>query len=394
MYRAGGAGMKIGVPAEIEAGERRVALIPDTVTRLVTAGMEVVVEAGAGAGALISDQAYQAAGATIVSGPATLYGEADVVLKVGKPSVNDAAGRHEVDMMRAGSVLVAMLQPLSDPVLVRRLADRGVTSFSMDTIPRIARAQSMDVLSSMASIAGYKAALIAASSLGKIFPMMITAAGTLAPSKGLVIGAGVAGLQAIATSRRLGAVVYAYDVRPVVKEQVQSLGATFVELEGTAVGAEDASGYAREQSEEDQRVSRDLIHRHVQDMDFVISTAAVPGRPAPVLITKEMVVDMRLGSVIVDIAAESGGNCELTRPGEEIVEHGILIVGPLNLPSSLPTHASQAFSRNISNLLLHVAKEGQVRLDFDDEITRACCITHDGEIVHGPTRDLVEAGVQ
>ena len=353
--------------------------------------MEVLVEEGAGTGALISDQAYEAAGATVVAGPASLYGAADVVLKVGSPSHNSAEGRHEVDMMGEGTVLVALLQPVGSPELVERLARGGVTAFSMDLMPRIARAQSMDVLSSMASIAGYKAALIAASSLGKVFPMMITAAGTFAPAKGLVIGAGVAGLQAIATARRLGAVVFAFDVRPIVKEQVQSLGATFVEAEGTTVGSQDASGYAREQSQEDQHTSRDLIHRHIQDMDFVISTAAVPGAPAPKLITKEMVVDMRLGSVIVDVAAETGGNCELTSPGEDVVEHGVSILGPLNLPSTLPNHASRAYSRNVSSFILHLAEDGGLRLDFEDEITKACAVTHAGEIVHERARQTVEA---
>jgi NAD(P) transhydrogenase subunit alpha len=304
----------------------------------------------------------------------------DVVLKVHKPLYDEAAGRHEVDMLPEGASVIGLLQPLSDHELVNRLAERSVTSFSMDTIPRIARAQSMDALSSMASIAGYKAALLAAMSLGKIFPMMITAAGTLAPSKGLVIGVGVAGLQAIATARRLGAIMFAYDVRPAVKEQVQSLGATFVEAEGTVVDGEAAGGYARAQTDEDRLASRDLIHRHIQDMDFVISTAAVPGKPAPTLITKEMVVDIRLGAVIIDLAAEMGGNCELTVPGEELVEHGIKIVGPLNLPSTLPTHASQAYSRNISNLLVHLEKDGAIQIDFDDEITKGCCITHGGQM--------------
>lgn len=383
--------MKIGVPKEIAAGERRVALTPDAVTRLGKTGIDVLVESGAGREALISDQAYLAAGATIADDVEALYGSVDVVLKVQKPLYDEAADRHEVDMLPAGASVIGLLQPLSDHELVKRLAERSVTSFSMDTIPRIARAQSMDALSSMASIAGYKAALLAATSLGKIFPMMITAAGTLAPSKGLVIGVGVAGLQAIATARRLGAVMYAYDVRPAVKEQVQSLGATFVEAEGIAVDGEDAGGYARTQSEEDRLASRDLIHRHIQDMDFVISTAAVPGKPAPTLITKEMVVDMRLGAVVIDLAAEMGGNCELTVPGENIVEHGITIAGPLNLPSTLPTHASQAYSRNISNLLIHLAKDGEIQIDFDDEITKGCCITHGGEIVHGPTLELAGA---
>ncbi len=386
--------MKVGVPKEIATGERRVALTPDAVTRLVKAGIEVLVESGAGREALISDQAYQAVGATVVDDAETLYGSVNVVLKVQKPIYDEAADRHEIDMLPEGASVIGLLQPLSDHELVKRLAERSLTSFSMDTIPRIARAQSMDALSSMASIAGYKAALMAATSLGKIFPMMITAAGTLAPSKGLVIGVGVAGLQAIATARRLGAVMYAYDIRPAVKEQVQSLGATFVEAEGTTVDNEDAGGYARAQSDTDRMASRGLIHSHIQDMDFVISTAAVPGKPAPTLITKEMVVDMRLGAVVIDLAAEMGGNCELTAPGEEIVEHGVTVVGPLNLPSTLPTHASQAYSRNISNLLIHLEKEGNIEIDFDDEITKGCCITHGGQIVHGPTLEMVSTTTQ
>ena len=383
--------LKIGVPKEIADGERRVSLIPDTVGRLVKQGMEVFVEKGAGQEALISDQAYRAAGATVVADAESLYGPVDVSLKVRAPMDNEAVGRHEADMMREGAFLIALLQPLGDPDLVRRLAGLGVNSFSMDSIPRIARAQSMDALSSMASIAGYKAVLIAASALGKVFPMMITAAGTLAPAKGLVLGAGVAGLQAIATARRLGAVMYGYDVRSVVKEQIQSLGATFIEPEGTMLAAEGAGGYAAELAEDAQRVGRDLIHRHMNDMDFVISTAAVPGRRAPLLITKEMVVDMRLGSVIVDLAAETGGNCELTRPGEEVVEHGIKIVGPLNLPSTLPTHSSQMYSRNIFNFLTHLLDDGHVRVDFEDEITRACCITYEGEVVHEASLEAMSA---
>ena len=383
--------MKIGVPREIADGEGRVSLTPDTVGRLVKDGMEVFVESGAGREALISDQAYQAAGATIVDGAESLYGPVDVSLKVHAPIENGAVGRHEADMMREGSHLIALLQPLNSPDLVRRLAGQGVNSFSMDSIPRVARAQSMDALSSMASLSGYKAVLIAANALGKIFPMMITAAGTLAPAKGLVLGAGVAGLQAIATARRRGAVMSGYDVQSVVKEQIQSLGATFIEPEKTMVAAEGAGGYAVELAEEAQRVGRDLIHRHINDMDFVISTAAVPGRRAPLLITKEMVVDMRLGSVIVDIAAETGGNCELTRPGENIVEHGIQICGPVNLPSMLPTHSSQLYSRNIFNFLSHLVDQGQVRVDFEDEITKACCITYQGEVVHEASLEAMRA---
>lgn len=379
--------MKVAVPREITPVERRVAIIPSAVGRLTQAGFAVLVESRAGEGALFSDEAYREAGAEIVADAAALYETADVVLKVQQPAMNDALGAHEIDLLREDAALIAFLHPLRNPELVRQLAGRGVTSFSLDAVPRIARAQSMDALTSMASIAGYKAALIAANSLGRMLPMMITAAGTLAPAKGLVLGAGVAGLQAIATGRRLGAVMHAYDVRPIVKEQVESLGAKFIDASSDAVATdtEDTGGYAKELSSLQERSERELIHRQIQDMDFVITTAAVPGRPAPVLVTKEMVMDMRAASVIVDIAAEMGGNCELTRPGEETVHHGVIIHGPINLPSSMPIHASQMYSRNISNLLLHLVKDGKMDLDFEDEITKGCTITHGGRIVHEAT---------
>ena len=292
-------------------------------------------------------------------------------------------------MMREGAAVIALLQPLTNLDLVRKLAQRKVTSFSMDAVPRIARAQSMDALSSMSSLAGYKAVLIAANAMGKYFPMMITAAGTYAPAKGLVLGAGVAGLQAIATARRLGAVMQAFDVRPVVKEQVESLGATFVGM--TEEHVEDAGGYATELAEESQRRERELIHTHARDADFIISTALIPGRPAPLLITEDMVKDMKPGSVIMDLAAEMGGNCELTQPGSEIVKHGVTINGPLNLPSTMPVHASQMYSRNIHSLLTHLVKDGELNLDFDDSIVQGCCITNNGEVVYGPAKDLLGA---
>ena len=299
--------MKVGIPKETAANERRVALTPDMATRLVGAGLEVSVQSGAGEESFFTDEMYTGAGATVAPNAAALLGGADVILKVQSPSVE------EVDMMPQGSAIIAFLQPLTNRELVKKLAERGITSFSMDTVPRIARAQSMDALSSMSSLAGYKAALIAANSMGKYFPMMITAAGTYAPAKGLVLGAGVAGLQAIATSRRLGAVMQAFDVRPVVKEQVESLGATFVGM-AEEQHVEDAGGYARELAEETQRKERELIHTHAKDADFIISTALIPGRPAPLLITEDMVKDMKAGSVIMDLAAETGGNCELTEP--------------------------------------------------------------------------------
>ena len=383
--------MRIAVPKEIATGERRVSLVPDTVGRLVESGMQVLVESDAGAAALHSDQAYRDAGATVLEDPVHVYDQADVVLKVQAPLMNEALGRHEADLLPEGATVVAFLQPLVNLELAQRLASGGVTAFSMDAVPRIARAQSMDALTSMASIAGYKAALIAADSLGRFIPMLVTAAGTLAPARGLVLGAGVAGLQAIATGRRMGAVMSAFDVRPAVSEQVKSLGANFIEVQVIVAEAEHESGYAKELSEESQRRERELIHEHTQTMDFVISTAAVPGSPAPKLVSGEMVKDMRSGSVIVDVAAETGGNCELTQPGSTVVEHGVTIHGPLNLPSSMPVHASQMYSRNISTLLLHLVDDGRIVPDFDDEITKGCCITYEGSIVHESTLSAEKA---
>ncbi len=376
--------MKIAVPREIAADELRVSLVPDTVTTLREAGMEVTVESGAGEGALISDPAYTDAGATIVQDPVALYESADAVLKVERPVMNDAVGRHEADMMRQGALLIGFLRPSNNVALARQLAENRISSFSMDSVPRTARAQSMDALTSMASIGGYKAALIAANALNRFMPMMITAAGTLAPAKGLVIGAGVAGLQAIATARRMGAVMFGYDVRPAVGEQVRSLGANFVDPQVVVAEAEHASGYAKRLSVQTQQRERDIVHEHVAEVDFVITTAAVPGQPAPKIVTEAMVKDMRPGAVIVDIAAESGGNCDLTKPGEVVLAHGVAIHGPLGLPSSMPVHASQMYSRNISNFLLHLVDNGAFEPDFDDEITMASCVTHDGQIIGVP----------
>ena len=371
--------MIVGVPKETAEGERRVALTPNAVSRLVSGGAEVVVESGAGDESFFSDAEYQEAGATTAS---SAFESADLVVGVRAPT--------DVTSLPRGTTLAAMLQPLVDHAAVKSLAEAGVTSFSLDTIPRIARAQSMDVLSSMASLAGYKAAIIAADALGKLFPMMMAASGTTPPAKGLVLGAGVAGLQAIATARRLGAVLSGYDVRPVVREQVESLGATFLEAE-LDEEAEDAGGYARELSEEARRKSHELVHSAVQDMDFVITTAAIPGRPAPKLIDAGMVRDMRPGAVIVDLAAETGGNCELTMPGETVVENGVSIIGPLNLPSSMPTHASQMYARNMLNFINHVVKDGEIVIDAEDEITKGCLITHDGRIVHETTAAAMQA---
>ncbi|MFQ5846072.1 MAG: Re/Si-specific NAD(P)(+) transhydrogenase subunit alpha [Candidatus Methylomirabilales bacterium] len=374
--------MRVGVPKEIVPNESRVALVPDGVGPLVKEGTEVLVEAGAGASASFSDRGYAEAGATLVADARALLGQANVVLKVQPPVANGTLGRHEVELMQEGAALITMLQPSSHPDLVQRLAERKITSFSMDCIPRIARAQKMDVLSSQGTVAGYKAALIAASSLGKFFPMLVTAAGTVPPAKVLVLGAGVAGLQAIATTRRLGAMVQAYDVRPAVKEQVESLGATFLELDVAGEEAEDAGGYARALSRESQDREKALLHQHVKGADIVITTALIPGKPAPILITREMVRDMKAGSVIVDLAAEMGGNCELTEPGRTATPHGVTIHGPLNVPSSMPVHASQMYSKNIVSFLLHLVRDTKLQLDFDDPITNDTCITHEGRVRH------------
>ena len=371
--------MIVGVPKETAEGERRVALTPNAVSRLMNGGVEVVVESGAGDGSFFSDEEYLEAGATTVP---SIFESTDLVVAVRKPD--------DVTSLSPGAVLAAMIQPLVDHAAVTSIAEAGVTSFSLDAIPRIARAQSMDVLSSMASLAGYKAAVIAADTLGKLFPMMMAASGTTPPAKGLVLGAGVAGLQAIATARRLGAVLSGYDVRPVVREQVESLGATFLEIE-LDEEAEDAGGYARELSEEARRKGQELVHSAVRDMDFVITTAAIPGRAAPRIIDAAMVRDMRPGAVIVDLAAETGGNCELTRPGETVVENGVTIVGPLNLPSSMPTHASQMYARNMLNFINHIVKDGEIIIDTEDEITKGCLITRDGEIVHEATAAAIMA---
>lgn len=381
--------MKVGIPKEIVADECRVALVPEAVAKLIDAGVEVLVESGAGEAAFLLDSMFEKAGSTIVSDTATLFRESDVILKVQRPVFNEAMGKEELDMMAEGSVLIALLQPLVNHELVKRLAQKKITSFSMDAIPRIARAQRMDALSSMSSIAGYKAVLIGANMLGKYLPMMMTAAATIPPAKVLVLGAGVAGLQAIATAHRLGAIVEAFDVRPAVKEQVQSLGATFIELEEIAEETEDKGGYAKELSDESQRRERELIHKHAEGADILITTALIPGRAAPILITEEMVRSMKAGSVIVDLAAEMGGNCELTEPGREVVKHGVTIYGPLNLPSGMPMQASQLYSRNISSLLLHLVQDKELHLDFEDAITNGCCITHQGE-VRGDYKALVK----
>ncbi len=356
--------MRVGVPKETAPGERRVALVPELVARLAESGFDVVVERGAGDAASFEDGAYSEAGASLIPG---VWAEAEAIVKVQKPTPEEAA------KLREGDVLIAFLQPLTDREGIDRLAAGGVLAFAMESIPRITRAQPMDALSSQATVSGYKAVLLAADRLPKFFPMLTTAAGTVPPAKVLVLGAGVAGLQAIATARRLGAVVSGFDVRPVVKEQVESLGATFLEL--GVRGEETEGGYARELTEEQQQQQQTELEKRLPDFDVVITTALVPGRPAPRLIPASAVEAMRPGSVVVDLAAEAGGNCELTRPGEEIVDGGVSIVGFTNLPATMPAHASQLYARNVMALLQHLAPNGELALDWEDEITAGACVT-------------------
>jgi NAD(P) transhydrogenase subunit alpha len=363
--------VKIAVPKETAAGEHRVALVPDTVARLTGTGLQVAVEAGAGEAASFPDAVYGGAGATIATGD-DLYRDVELVVKVRRPS------DEELEQLPDGVVLIAFLEPLSDPDGIERLSRRGVVGFAMESIPRITRAQSMDALSSQSTVGGYKAVLIAADRLPKFFPMLMTAAGTVAPAKVLVLGAGVAGLQAIATARRLGAVVSGFDIRPVVKEQVESLGATFLDL--GVVGEETEGGYARELTPEEQERQQEELAQRIPDFDVVITTALVPGRPAPKLIPATAVRGMRPGSVIVDLAAETGGNCELTEPGKEVVREGVTIVGLTNLPSTMPFHASQLYSKNVGALIEHLVTEGELALDFDDEITAGACVTRREEV--------------
>src|SRR6266567_2065395 len=360
--------MKVGVPRETAAGERRVALVPETVKRLAGGGFEVAVERGAGEAASFPDPDYEQAGAALVDNAYS----AEAVVKVQSPSADEAA------RLRDSQILIGFLQPLTDREGIDRLSEHGVVAFAMESIPRITRAQPMDALSSQSTVAGYRAAVIAADRLPKFFPLLMTAAGTVAPAKVLVLGAGVAGLQAIATARRLGAVVAGFDVRPAVREQVQSLGASFLDL--GVVGEETEGGYARELTPEEQAQQQRALEERIPDFDIVVTTAAIPGRPAPRLIPAAAVEGMKPGSVIVDLAAETGGNCELTEPGSEIVRNGVAILGPLNLASTLPLHASQMYAKNVQAFLGHIVQDGKLRLDFEDQIIRDTCVTHAGEV--------------
>ncbi len=382
--------MNIGILKETFPGERRVAITPAVLSQLGKAGVTVVLEPGAGATAGYPDAAYEEKGARIANSRADVVSSCDILAMVRTYGANQEAGRADLAELDAGKTVIGCCDPLGEPEAAQEFAGTGATLFSMELMPRITRAQSMDILSSMATIAGYKAVLLAANHLPKMFPMMMTAAGTIKPAKVFVIGAGVAGLQAISTAKKLGAVVVAYDVRPAVKEQIESLGGKFVEMPLETEGAEDAGGYAKDQGEEFIRRQRELMAKVVAENDVVITTAAIPGKKSPVLVTAEMVRGMQPGSVIIDLAAERGGNCELTRGDEVVVEHGVTILGPVNIPTEIPFHASQMYSKNITTFLLHlIDKEGNFTLNTDDEITAGTLVTRDGKVVHPRVLDLL-----
>ena len=380
--------MIVGVPRETFPGERRVALVPTVIPNLSKVGIEVVIEAGAGVKAGFPDAEYAAKGAKVLNSRAEVFATADIVIQVLCYGSNDQTGKADIPLFRRGQVLIGFLRPLGSIETIREIAATGVTSFSVELVPRTTRAQSMDALSSMGTICGYKAVLLAAETLPKIFPMLTTAAGTITPAKVLVIGAGVAGLQAIATARRLGAVVSAYDLRPAAKEQVQSLGGRFVELPIEAKDAQDAGGYAKAQGEEFYQRQRELLAKVIAESDVVITAAVVPGKKSPVLVTKEMAAGMAPGSVLVDLASERGGNCELTKPGEVIVEHGVTIIGYFNFASTVPYHASQMYARNIAAFLQLMVKDGKLQINFEDDIIKSTLVTQAGEVVNPRIREF------
>jgi H+-translocating NAD(P) transhydrogenase subunit alpha len=384
----GGSFVIVGVPREIFPGERRVSMVPSVVPLLAKVGLEMVVEAGAGIGAGYPDADYTAKGAKIIAERAEVFRVADIIVQILCHGSNDVTGAADLPLFHRDQVLIGFLRPLGDLKTVQEIATTEVTSFSIEFMPRTTRAQSMDALSSMGTICGYKAVLIAADTLPRIFPMLTTAAGTITPGRVLVIGAGVAGLQAIATARRLGAVTSAYDMRPAAKEQVQSLGGRFVELPIETKDAEDAQGYAKAQGEDFYKRQRELLGRVVAESDVVITAAVIPGQKSPVLVTRDMVEHMAPGSVIVDLAAERGGNCELTKSGETTVEHGVTIIGRFNLASTVPYHASQMYSRNVTAFIQYLVKDGKLNLDLEDEIVRSTLVTRGGEIVNARVREF------
>lgn len=373
--------MIVGVPKENFPGENRVALVPANIAALKKAGIEVSIEKGAGSDAGYPDSAFTEKGAKTTDSRADLFHSADIVLFVRALGANPQAGKSDLELMKKAQIIIGAMEPLSEPDSLKLLAEKGVTAYAMELMPRITRAQSMDILSSMATIAGYKAVLLAANALPRMFPMMMTAAGTISPAHAFIVGAGVAGLQAIASAKRLGAVVHAYDVRPAVKEQVESLGGKFVELQLDTGDAETKGGYAKEMGEEVLRKQREMMFKVVADSDVVITTAAIPGKKAPILVTADMVKGMKPGSVIIDLAAERGGNCELTKPGETVDLDGVKIIGPINLPSTVPYHASQMYSKNLTNFLTLLVKDGAAQINSDDEVLAATMVTRDGQVI-------------
>jgi H+-translocating NAD(P) transhydrogenase subunit alpha len=385
--------MIVGVPRESFPGERRVAMVPAVIPSLAKAGLEVVVEAGAGTEAGYPDSEFVAKGAKILRTRAEVFAAADIIVQVLSNGANDRTGQADVPLYRANQALIGFMRPLSALEPIQEIASKGVTAFSIELMPRTTRAQSMDALSSMATISGYKAVVTAADTLPKIFPMLTTAAGTITPARVFIIGCGVAGLQAIATARRLGAVVSAYDLRPAVKEQVHSLGGRFVEIAVEAKDAQDARGYATAQGEEFYKKQRELLGKVIAESDVVITAAVIPGKKSPILVTKEMVEGMAPGSVIVDLAAERGGNCELTRPGEKVEAHGVTIVGYINLASTVPHHASQMYAKNVATFLLYMVKEGKLQINPQDEIVRDTLLTQGGEIVNARLREIYKLPV-
>ena len=381
--------MIISVPKEIMSGENRVACVPDVVPKLIKAGYEVQIEKNAGLSAGFTDEQYQKAGAKIIDNLTDLYANADLVFKVQRPIDHPTAGKHEIDLMKKGTILISFVYVLHYSSIAKKCAEKGIDLISMDMIPRTTLAQKMDVLSSQANIAGYKSVLMSANELGKIFPLMMTAAGTISPAKVVIMGAGVAGLQALGTAKRLGAVVEVSDIRTAVKEEVQSLGGRFIEVEG-AEDMQDAGGYAKEASPEFLQKQKETIFKHVTEADIVITTALVPGRKAPILVSEEMVKNMRPGSVILDMATEFGGNCEISERGKTVKKYGVTIIGESNLPSLVPTHSSEMYSKNILSLIQHIGKEGKVTLNLNDEIVKGSLITQNGEVINQRVKDLIK----
>jgi NAD(P) transhydrogenase subunit alpha len=379
----------IAVPKEILSGENRVATVPDVVPKLIKAGFEIHIEKNAGFNAGFTDEKFKSAGAIIIDNLQELYSSADIVFKVQKPMEHPDLKKHELDLMKEGTLLITFLYPLNYPEDAKKCAEKGINVISMDMIPRTTLAQKMDALSSQANIAGYKSVVMCADTLGKIFPLMMTAAGTISPAKVVIMGAGVAGLQALGTAKRLGAVVEVSDIRSAVKEEVQSLGGRFIEVE-TDENMQDAGGYAKEASEEFLKKQKELIFKHITEADIVITTALVPGRKAPILVTEEMVKNMRPGSVVLDMAVEFGGNCEVSEKGKAVKKYGVTIIGEPNLPSLVPTHSSEMYSKNLLSLITHIGKEGNVTLNLEDEIVKGSLITHNKEVINPRVKELLK----